>query len=550
MLDETKFVKKAGDYAIAVTGGVTDRVLLDVGSRYEENLSRNLSSLHPAEVPKRFGGIKEVLWSTKYDGEGALVFYDKDMESFAFTAPSGRARVGLPALDELAKKLKKAGVDKALFRGELYLPMKKGERRPTVADVVRASFAKEKKEVEKLRIALFDLVMLDGGDLRDDGQSFLEEWEKLEELVGTDTKSSVHRAEGAVVKGKEVEKIFEDKVKAGEEGIVLRLLDKTDLFKLKPKQTVDCVVMGYVEGEVDGAIGVTSVFGGLNYAAGKGKEMVLQSFARVGSGLGDELREDLLRQLKPLKVDNPIPMTDSDGRPVWFVKPELIFEMNGEDLIPADSGKKLRRTQAFSWDPKKEAYAYSGLSPCPRLVFPTFSKMRDDKALDSGGARIEQVMEKANPPANRAAGPKTPKVIRRSVYCKGDAVRKLLITERAADDETIPYVLYFTDFSPARKDPLKVTTQYALSKKRRDALADALIEKNVKKGWEEAGAEKSPAKAPEKKKQAKPAKVPAKKVAKTSTGKPAAKKPTKPAPTKKPAKKPVKKPAKKATKKK
>jgi hypothetical protein len=38
---------------------------------------------------------------------------------------------------------------------------------------------------------------------------------------------------------------------------------------------------------------------------------------------------------------------------------------------------------------------------------------------------------------------------------------------------------------PTRKDPLKVTTQYALSKKRRDLLVDALIEKNVKKGWEE-----------------------------------------------------------------
>jgi hypothetical protein len=217
-------------------------------------------------------------------------------------------------------------------------------------------------------------------------------------------------------------------------------------------------------------------------------------------------------------------------------RPELIFEMNGEDLIPADSGKKPRRTQAFSWDPKKNAYAYSGLSLCPRLVFPTFSMMRDDKALDSGGARIEQVMDKAKPPANRADGPKTPKVIRRSVYRKGGAVRKLVITERAADDETIPYVLYFTDFSPARKDPLKVTTQYALSKKRRDALADALIEKNVKKGWEEVSAEKSPAKAPEKKKQARPAKVPAKKVAKTS-----AKKPAKPAPAKKPAKKAAKK---------
>ena len=546
MLDQTKFVKKAGEYAIAVTGGVTDRVLLDVGARYEESLSRNLSSLHPDEIPKRFGGIKELLWSTKYDGEGVLVFYDKDQDYFAFTAPSGRARVGLPALDELAKKLKKAGVGKALLRGELYLPVEKGERRPTIADVVRASFATDETQVAKLRIALFDILMLDGEDMRDDAGSFRKEWDKLEELVGTGAKDQAHRAEGAVIQGKEIEKIFADKVKEGEEGLVIRLLDKADGFKIKPKQTVDCVVMGYVEGEVDGAIGVTSLFGALNYPTkGKDKEIVFQSFARVGSGFGNELRQELLRQLKPLKVDNPIPMTDSDGRPVWFVKPDLIFEMNGEDLIPADSGKKPRRTQAFSWDEKKGTYAYSGLAPCPRLVFPTFSKMREDKDLDAGGARIEQVMEKAKPPAKRAEGPKAPKVVRRTVYRKGDAVRKLVVTERAADDETIPFVIYFTDFSPARKDPLKVTTQYALSKKRRDALADALLEKNIKKGWEEVGVQ-APAKAPEKKKPAKPAKAPAKKPAKPA--KAAAKKSAKPPAKKsgKPAKTPAKKPAKPA----
>ena len=54
----------------------------------------------------------------------------------------------------------------------------------------------------------------------------------------------------------------------------------------------------------------------------------------------------------------------------------------------------------------------------------------------------------------------------RKVYRKGDAVRKFTVAERSADDETIPFVIYFTDFSPTRKDPLKVTTQYALSKKR------------------------------------------------------------------------------------
>ena len=62
-------------------------------------------------------------------------------------------------------------------------------------------------------MALFDLVMLDGGDLRDDGQSFQEEWEQMKELVGTNQKDLVHRAEGAVVKGKEVEMVSRPKSK-------------------------------------------------------------------------------------------------------------------------------------------------------------------------------------------------------------------------------------------------------------------------------------------------------------------------------------------------
>ena len=420
------------------------------------------------------------------------MFYDKEQDYFAFTALRP-ARVGLPALDEPAKKLKKAGVGKALFRGELYLPVKKGERRPTIADVVRVSFGTDEEEVATLRLALFDIVMLDGEDMRDDGDSFREEWDKLEELVGTSTKDLAHRVEGEITSGKEIQKTFEQKVAAGEEGIVVRLPDKADSYKIKPKQTVDCVVMGYVEGEVENAIGVTSLFGALNYPVkGKAKELVLQSFARVGSGFGNELRVQLLEQLKALKVENPIPMTDSDGRPVWFVKPELIIEMNGDDLVAADSGKKPRRTQAFSWDPKKSEYSYAGLAPCPRLVFPTFSKVREDKNIDSGGSRIEQVMDKAKPPAKKKGAGKVPKVIRRTVYRKADAVEKLVMTERGRMMRPFLMLSISRIIHLRQKDPLKVTTQYAQTKERKEVLVERLLEKNIKKGWEEVGSKPPP----------------------------------------------------------
>ena len=488
MLDQTKFVKKTKDYSVAVSGGVNDSVLLDIGARYEENFSRNMAVLHPDEIKKRLQGIKEVLWTRKYDGEGVLVFYDKDQDAFAFSAPSGRARIGLPALDELSKKLKKSGVSKALFRAELYLPKKKAECRPTVADVVRVSFSNDQDAVDTLRLAFFDIVMLEGEDMRDDGDSFLEEWEKLEQLMGTSSRDLCHRVEGAITAGKEIHKTFDQKVAAGEEGIVVRHLDKADSYKIKPKQTVDCVVIGYVEGEVANTIGVTSLLGALNYPVkSKGKELVLQSFARVGAGLDDDLRINLLKQLKPLIVNNPIPMTDSGGRPVWFVKPELIIEMTGDDLVSADSDKKPLRTQSFSWDPQKSEFAYEGLASCPKLMFPSFSKVREDKNIDSGGSRIEQVLDKAKPPARKKGGGRKPKVIQREVYRKADAVRKLVVTERSAGEESIPYVVYFTDYSAGRKDPLKIITQYAHTSERKEVLVERLLEKNIKKGWEKIG---------------------------------------------------------------
>ena len=93
MLDKTKFVKKTNQYSIAVTSGVNDTVILDIGARYEERLSRNLSAIHPDEISKRFDGVKELLWTRKYDGEGVLVFYDQEVECFAFSAPSNRFEI-------------------------------------------------------------------------------------------------------------------------------------------------------------------------------------------------------------------------------------------------------------------------------------------------------------------------------------------------------------------------------------------------------------------------------------------------------------------------
>jgi len=75
-------------------------------------------------------------------------------------------------------------------------------------------------------------------------------------------------------------------------------------------------------------------------------------------------------------------------------------------------------------------------------------------------------------------------VVERQVYRKGkDAVRKFLLAKRGGED-AVPYVFCFTDYSAGRKEPLKVSTEYAYTEKRGRALFEACITENVKKGWE------------------------------------------------------------------
>src|SRR3954470_9544268 len=107
MLDLAKLVPKPGGSRFAPTGGVTDKILLDIASQYETAVSRKMTAIKPDELPKRFQGTEPILETNKYDGEGVFVYYEDGKEPFAFNAWSGRVRLGLPVLGELKQLLKK-----------------------------------------------------------------------------------------------------------------------------------------------------------------------------------------------------------------------------------------------------------------------------------------------------------------------------------------------------------------------------------------------------------------------------------------------------------
>src|SRR5688572_4331672 len=203
MIDLSRLTKKSGDYSFGPRAAVTDRVLMEVAEQYETEVSNRFIGIKPADLPARYGSDSRVLATTKYDGEGVFVYYEagRTPDIFTFNAPSGRARVGLPCLKELAANLKARGVKKALMRAELYLRETVDGRRCASADVTRASYSTEPTDAGRFRLALLDVIMRDGQDLRVHQSDFLTIWKLLGEFAGENPERLVHRAEGSEMSG-------------------------------------------------------------------------------------------------------------------------------------------------------------------------------------------------------------------------------------------------------------------------------------------------------------------------------------------------------------
>ncbi len=488
MIDISKLVTKVGNYQIATRGAVNDLTLLDIASQYESQVSRKMVSLIQDQLTKRFSTAEQVLQTTKVDGEGVFIYFDRtknlnsDPTCFCFNAPSGRVRIHFPALDALEQALIQSSIQKGLFRAELYLQEQIRDRRATIGDVLRISFSEDAEAIAKLRLAMLDIIMLDGKDLRANQSQFEQTWNLLGEIFGDDQTALFHRPQGAIVPENQLLRIFAEKIAAGEEGMVVRRLRRVEAYKIKPRLSLDAVVIGYVAGEFEGMYGVTSLLVAMNYPQTEPNKTYFQTLVRIGSGLTDEQRLEFLNLFEAIEVEDPLTMTDTDGRPIQFVKPEYIVELSGEDLVTNVPGAdRPNLTQLIAWDGSE--YRFLGLHPCPRPTFATFTKLRLDKQVQDGGARLEQVMPSPQLPQLQAIAPTITTILRRQVYTKGtDMVRKLVVVENSGE-QSIPYLIYWTDFSAKRKEPLKVSVSYALSESRAHVLAEQLIAENVLKGW-------------------------------------------------------------------
>ncbi len=480
----TKSARPCGKGKQMPLGSITDAELIGTLSGYKRRVAGCYYSRTPDEMPDCFPpGPLHV--SPKIDGAlWFLVFGDGEPY---LASPRGRVLVGkIPVIEEAAEAASNAA-GRTIIAGELFAAAKK--TRPRVGDLAKALGGEADAEVEKLAFAAFDLVA--GGDDRAQAPiaAYPDRLEVLQRILPDGKRVKVVRTE-KVSGGDKVPGFYAEWVEGGKgEGLVARAADGR-IFKIKPQINIDAAVIGYTE-RTDDPEQVRSLL--LALMRRDGHFHLAGSCGAVGS---DDVRKELMTALSPLQTSSRFRHASSSGALFRFVKPEMVVEVRVTDIQNEDSSGApisrmvLNHDAAEGWTPLRKM-------PGASLLHPVLVRIRDDKGVNPTDIRMEQVLERVLVSEVEAAAEAIElppsKLLRREVYTKTTkgvtAVRKLVVwkTNKEDKDPDYPaYVVYWTDYSSSRKEPLKKEAKLAPTENAAVAIAEQMLKENIKKGWEKA----------------------------------------------------------------
>lgn len=485
MIDKSRLEIKLGNYATAPGVALTDTLLLPRVQAYRRSLGNRMIALDRNHAKSKIPN-GDFFTSRKIDGEfNALAFGDGEI---LLVNPGGTVRVGLPLLDEAASALKKAGIKSALVAGELHVRHADGKR-ARVHDVSRiARKPASPDEVGQLCFAVFDLLEVNGEEIVGD---YAKTWKRIGEMFGQgDRVAPVETITASGAKG--VLDAFEKWTEAeGGEGVVARS-DESGWFKVKPRHTIDCVVLGFAEGTDDRAGMLHDML--LGIARPDGSWQVL---GRVGGGFSEDERRAFLSDLRDIATASDYAEVNSDRVAYEMVKPEWVVEISCLDFISQTTRGATIDRMVLTWDEAASTWRTTRRLPLCSPISPQFVRRRDDKTPNAHDCRIDQLAELVEIPQldASAADLKLPgsEILRREVRVKEQKgktmVRKLLLwktnKETALRGEFPAYVLHLTDFSPNRKDPLKREIRVSDSLEQIERFHAQLAEEYFVGGWKE-----------------------------------------------------------------
>lgn len=464
----------------AAVGALKDADLHAKLKNYKKLVAKRYRVVFPDNI-ERFLPDGALWISTKIDGE--LWFLVKLAGEVALVAYNGRVLQGVPVAAEAEKLLADAG--DIIIPGELFaLPPDGG--RPRVGHVATALHDTERAKT--LGFKAFDLLEEDGEDWL--YQSYADRFARLNELLGNGKRCAVV----TTVEGEKADasQYFAEWVKSEKfEGIVARS-EQGITYKVKPFITLDAVVIAFGERQEDGRAQVRELTVALLRDDG-----TLQILGTVGNGFQEGERVAWHTRLSKIEVPSSFRMANREGTLCRFVKPEVIVEVKVSDIVDTDSRDLPVRRMALTYD-EQNGYGALGTLPIVSLIHPVLVRERTDKLVDAANVGLDQVYSHV-PFAGRDAKATAKDlsrsdVLERRVWTKGArggglAVRKYVAFETNKADEDpnyAPYVAFFTDFSPGRKEPLQTDMRVASTQDGLQTHLETWIEKNVKKGWEEA----------------------------------------------------------------
>jgi ATP-dependent DNA ligase len=452
-----------------------DESIRNLPQDFKKKLSQQFFSVNSTEIESRIKGNKFFV-SKKMDGHLQLIIYDHD--HIFMVGRNGTVRMNMPCLDQMKQILTDKKINNAIIACEMYV--KKENQRSRVYDVIAA--LSEADALDTLALAVFDIVEMDDQVFR--GMTYDDVWKRITDIFPSD--GNVHAVETRKVKSRQdVRKIFDEWVTdKGHEGLVVRG-DMPFMFKVKPKYTFDGVIVGYTEG--------------INAHKGKIKSLlvgfyqdkeIIQVVGKVGTNFTEDDRLELFDYFSKKHCDSTYIETDNDGIAFHMVTPDTVVEIGCNDVMIENTYGKPLQNNLLQYE--DNTYARISTIAGVRFLYPVFERLRDDKSPgleDSGMMQLKDFIDLSSREKQTSVLPKS-EILMRKVYKKVQKdkvmVQKFMVwkTNKENVDPRYPaYVLFYTNFSSQRKEPLQTDIRISSDREQILALLETFVLKNVKKGW-------------------------------------------------------------------
>ncbi|MBM4354106.1 MAG: AAA family ATPase [Deltaproteobacteria bacterium] len=462
-----------GPGRMAPAGSLADPALAARLSAYKRNVAGNYQGVSPADVATALPPGPYIA-SEKVDGE--TWFLQCEEGSATLLSPSGKAITGIPVTAE-AERLGAGWT--GLLAGELYATSASG--RPRVFDLHAALGGGAGAQPDRLRFAAFDL--LDDGGVDALPGPYEQRAQRLQALLAGGT--CVHSATSeTAADSPEVAALFERMVTlGGAEGLVVHAPGGR-VYKVKPEITIDAAVVGFGAGDN----GVYELLLALLRP-----DDTYQLIGRVRTGWSHREKRELAEHLAQMECVSTLRRVTDQGTLCRWVRPEFVVEVKCNDLLVANSRDEPIRRMAMAYS-DQEGWSPLGPVPAVSMINSVFLRIREDKRAQRPDIRFEQVADLVpvrDAPAPSQADLPAATLLRREVYTKptpvGPAVRKVLAwktNKETIDPACPPYVVFFTDYSPGRREPLQTEVRVAGSPQSMHAFADDWLARKIRRGWE------------------------------------------------------------------